>query len=393
MPRVYAICLGLLMLQGWWMVLNARGAYQWQINSFLPEKSWIDSAPGAVDGAVCGQMMLQITAVIAAFFVMCDLSQTAAWRSRMLWTIVLSVTSIALYGIFQRLGLLPVIAAGGSRDTSFATYSYWGDAGTLLDLAIPLAFGLWRTTSLNQRKLRSLAIACFLLCTAGVFINVSKATMAIAVVILIALALLHRRSQSRSPATRYQTIPATIGIACIIAIIVLAGRDVLWRRWARLPAMLNGDNARLLMLKTAWPMALDAGVMGNGPGSFKLLLPNSPYLLPDLYPRWIVSVYHPGTPVTPFGYVDNDYIQTIIEWGWFGALLWAVVVIWIPISSWRSQAENWTTWQTFAMLGLGAVLAHSIVDAPLQIASLQLFVAALVSFLVTRVNAAKKGCG
>ncbi len=115
-----------------------------------------------------------------------------------------------------------------------------------------------------------------------------------------------------------------VGAVILICFIVaLVGRGAAWRRWAQLPDTVGWNNPRILMLRVGVPLARDSGPWGYGPGSFKLIFPGTKYMLSELYPRWKVMVYRPNSAVSVYSYVDNDFVQYVIEWGWIGGLIWA----------------------------------------------------------------------
>lgn len=105
-------------------------------------------------------------------------------------------------------------------------------------------------------------------------------------------------------------------------------------------------------------------------------------------------------------FLHEDYLQTIIEWGWLGSALWAALFgggMVVAFAGWRRQksfqrgAENSTRGRVrspeeevtewlprqrailpLALLALASVALHAFVDFPLQIASIQLYVATYV---------------
>jgi O-antigen ligase len=85
-------------------------------------------------------------------------------------------------------------------------------------------------------------------------------------------------------------------------------------------------------------------------------------------------------------YAHNDYMQTVLEWGWLGAAVWGVFFfggmaqVWIH---WRKRWDLSTTDHVLLLvtgLALAGVAAHAFVDFPLQIASLQLYVGVCLAF-------------
>ena len=79
-------------------------------------------------------------------------------------------------------------------------------------------------------------------------------------------------------------------------------------------------------------------------------------------------------------YAHEDYLQTVLEWGWLGALWWTLLVAGGLYRAIRTYArrELFTSKTERhlllgALLGVCGTLAHALVDFPLQIPSIRLF--------------------
>jgi hypothetical protein len=370
-PRIAAACVALLLIQGWWMVLNAHGLYVADTDQFLPVRSYWAGAAGAVDGPVCGAMMLQITAVLAALLVACDLASQSVWRWRFIAAIGGTGFSIAVWGLLQKAGVLPALAHREYQDSVFATFNYHGNAGAYLNLVIPAVFAL------GVAHHRQGGIAALLICIAAALVNISRAAAVITVLMMIVLVAWNRRA-AFVPATRTLAI---IFFVAFITLMLAAGGAAL-RRWHQLRSIEFAENPRLLMLRMATPMALDAGFFGDGPGSFKMIYPTSEYMIHDLYRRWKVAPYIPGEAPSIYSYVHNDYLQFTIEWGWAGALLWLAILAAAVVNGVRAYHGDGRLIVIVSLIALAAVLIHALVDWPLQVASLQLDVAVYLALLL-----------
>jgi O-antigen ligase len=81
--------------------------------------------------------------------------------------------------------------------------------------------------------------------------------------------------------------------------------------------------------------------------------------------------------------LHEDYLQTVLEWGWLGSSLWALLSfggIAVAIRSYKRYASaEWRPrrrlLQPLAMIALAGVALHAAVDFPFQIESIQLYVA------------------
>ena len=86
-------------------------------------------------------------------------------------------------------------------------------------------------------------------------------------------------------------------------------------------------------------------------------------------------------------FLHEDYLQTLMEWGWIGSAFWALLFfgsIGVAARTLRRRGDDsplsgrQRLFLTGAVLALGGVALHALVDFPLQIASLQLYVAMYV---------------
>jgi hypothetical protein len=108
-----------------------------------------------------------------------------------------------------------------------------------------------------------------------------------------------------------------------------------------------------------------------------------------------------GYDLRSLGHNSAEYLQTLVEWGWLGAFLWACLglgaLAWLIWSLVRHRGFSSRS-ERLAATGLAAALlatfTHALVDFPLQIASLQLYTAILVGICwhhVTTTTAARRG--
>ena len=130
------------------------------------------------------------------------------------------------------------------------------------------------------------------------------------------------------------------------------------------------NDARWRASRVAISALPDVGFFGFGPGTFRVVFPSYNSM----------SINHvPGT----WRFLHEDYLQTALEWGWVGSGLWGLLFFGGMVIAIRSYnkpwAQHWTPrrrlLQFFAIVGLAGVALHALIDFPLQIASIQLYVA------------------
>ena len=87
-------------------------------------------------------------------------------------------------------------------------------------------------------------------------------------------------------------------------------------------------------------------------------------------------------------YAHEDYLQTLVEWGFIGAALWAALFLGGWVTAAARHARHGAVWpESTRLFSLGCLLSlagvglHALVDFPLQIASLALYAAVVLAFL------------
>ena len=161
-------------------------------------------------------------------------------------------------------------------------------------------------------------------------------------------------------------------LAFILALIALAQATHLEQplsRWQSVSEQIPAD-ARWQASRVALGALPGAGFFGFGPGTFRVVFPGynieSGHAVPG---SWKVE--------------HEDYLQTLLEWGWLENSLWALLFfggIAVGILSYNRYAtRDWMprrrVMQPLATLALAGVAMHALVDFPFQIESIQLYVA------------------
>lgn len=375
-PVVVWVTAAFLLLQGWWMILNAQYYYDPGALKFVPIPSLWSFAPGVVDRVYSLPLMYRITGLLGILCFTCDLAQRAEWRRRIAWTICISGSALILFGLVERILGVHWFVWDGERVgvTSFASYFYHGNAGAFINLVLPLigGFTLLAIGTSEENTQRSIWIPCFLIAVAGALAAVSKAAIVVTLVILAALLLLRGRvavviwKRLGSPLVRVAAVAAIVGV---ISALVWFGWDRMMTRWTQENWVSASYESRLLVYKACWSMRSDSGLWGFGPGNFRIILP---FYTNDF-----------GDKIAGFWrFAHEDYLQTLVEWGWIGASVWAVLfgggIAAGFVSYWRRGALLARFDRMFLLtvvLALIGVALHSTVDFPLQIPSLQFYAA------------------
>jgi hypothetical protein len=258
--------------------------------------------------------------------------------------------------------------------TFFATYYYHGNAGAFLNLVWPLTAGLVirSFTARCHPATRAIWLSVLVLTIAAVLANTSRMAQLIALLLLIAICLRFGPALLRKLWHMERGIALAGTIAILLTLIALAQATHLEQplsRWQSLGERIPND-ARWQASRVAVGALSDIGFFGFGPATFRVVFPSY---------NGVAVQRVPGT----WRFLHEDYLQTAMEWGWLGSALWALLFfggIVIGIRSYKKYAaRDWIPrrrlLQPFVIIALMGVALHAMVDFPLQIASIQLYVA------------------
>lgn len=386
-PTVHPILLVaalFLIAQGWFMIWNAPFFYDRATLEFVPIASFWKGGPGALDTVDAVPMMARLTGLLVLMCFICDLSTRPVWRQRIWVTVGLVAVSLIAFGLGRKvLGLELMSEDAGPRGqpfkTSFALYLYRGNAAAFINLVLPLvaalasvAFGRFGTSFG-----RAVWPAAVLLCIAGATVTASKIGMVITAALLVILAAWEiRRWFQRRAISLVQTAAFAVVAILIIGSAVIFGWHRAKLELARLPGLAQEDTFqdRVLATEVCLRMMPDAGLWGMGPGNFAIAFPH-------------YTEYLGGRLLGVWAFAHDDYMQMAVEWGWIGAAIWSVIlfggIVRGALVYWRRAdlARPDSALLFVTTVALAGVAAHAAVDFPLQIASLQLYVATYLGLL------------
>ena len=377
-PRLLLFLTCALAGMGGWMALNAKSIYDSDFYAFVPLWNLAPQLAGSVDYATSAAWMTRCTLLLCAVLFVADLSQSDRWLLRLWYTIGLVAGSIAFLGLLQKATGARMIfwqeAPPWGATTFFATYYYHGNAGAYLNLVWPLAAGLAvrAFTTSSRPGMRALWMSVFILTLAAVVANTSRMAQLIALLLFIALCVKLGPMLLRKLSRIEKNIVVAGAIAIFLTLVALGQATHLEQplnRWQSVSERIPND-ARWRASRVAISALPDAGFFGFGPGTFRVVFPsyNS------------VSINHvPGT----WRFLHEDYLQTVLEWGWVGSGSWGLLFFGAMVIAIRSYKKPWAReWtprrrllQPFVIVALAGVALHALIDFPFQIASIQLYVA------------------
>jgi len=362
------------------MALNAKSIYDSEFSLFVPLRNFVPFLTGSVDYANSAAWMLRGALLLGTILFVCDLSQSNRWLLRLWYVISLIGGSIAFLGLLQKatgaqmIFWQPPPPPEYGVTTFFATYFYHGNAGAFLNLVWPLIAGLVirAFTSRSQPGMRALWTIVFIITIGGVVANTSRMAQVVALVLLIIIGLRFGPGLLRRIPSTQKSVAIAGALALILALIALAQATHLEQplnRWQSVSEQIPAD-ARWQASRVALGALPGAGFFGFGPGTFRVV-----------FPGYNIGSGHavPGS----WRFLHEDYLQTLLEWGWLGSSLWALLFfggIAVGILSYNRYAtRDWMprrrVMQPLATLALAGVAMHALVDFPFQIESIQLYVA------------------
>ncbi|MEZ0263174.1 MAG: O-antigen ligase family protein [Phycisphaerae bacterium] len=373
------------------MTVNAAGAYDPVTHRVVRTTPRIAGLPGAVDGTVAGASARESTTALLLLFLSAELARDRKWFRRLWLTPVLIGPVVAGYGLLSYTPADTIMSVRHKLPgAGFGPFAYHGHAGTFLNLCLPacltVVFLTWRRRGNALAKALALVGAALVLC--GVVVNNSRAAQLIGAVIglVVTFRLLAPAAGGRVGAADQvpggpRLLVRMAGAAVLALLVAGTALATTWQKWSMLPDQLTRGSPRLVMWRVGLHLLESAGPLGTGPGTYKVLYPLAPQeLLRDLYPVWVARPYIPSEPASLWSHAHNDYLQTAVEWGWVGAAAW-LVILWggtaralagpgAPATLGEDLARRWAV--GIALLGL---CAHATVDIPMQLLSLQAYLA------------------
>ena len=367
-PKTVFVCFAAVMFQGWWMMADPVLPPMIPDNGGLIDTS-IDSL-----SLLSFNAMLMVTLTLGAFLVLCDMLVDPEWRRFVLMSAAVSGTLVCLIGVFLKIPLgTPLMRhIWGSDDNSwngFAFYHYHGTAGAFLNLVWPLILVFTRRAyEIKEIKLPTRVIwtVASFLCGLALFLNASKASLAIGLLILpwpFSTGL--KRMESRK--LLFLAFIAVAVLAIMLAASSHLAHEAAFKRMTNAGDVSESVSGRWDAYQQYIDDVPEAGLFGIGPGLFQVG-----------YPYQTISFRNYDPSVRQFAH--EDYLQTTLEWGWVGTVWWTLLVVgglWRAFHAYaqrdRFQSRTDRHLVLACILGVVATMIHALFDFPLQIASVRLF--------------------
>lgn len=295
----------------------------WQYDLYLDGKvevsdSWADVLLylGTYDVDESIAAMIRTSVLLGLMLMAIEMFRSPPWQNALLLSVFASALGMVILFLLQKTvgGPFNLIREDGRDVLNFATFRYWGNAASYLTLTWPLGVA-YAVHFLSRRSTGwTIWLGAALLVFSANFLNRSKAGQvmgALGALLLAGPVIAYLRSQSRFRTSRTALLVSAVPIAILIAGLVLA---IPTERWQKLANTEVSDDKRILAYEHFVKMLPDADWLGFGPGTFKLAYWN--YVEDDKRMRRLA-----------YWVAHEDYIQTIVEWGYAGAALWGLLFI------------------------------------------------------------------
>ena len=366
------IALAVLVFIGVSHVLNPKFTFQSEPWAFVAVPDAMAWLPGTVDVEATRAVMGPLLAFLLAFVVLLDLMSSSVFRWRLFRAIALSGFVISLVGLTQKAGGADSMlwtTPERSGDVFFAAFRYHANSAAFLNLCWPASLALWlrnRQEGSGAGLAKSFWLVTLFFILLAVFVNSSKAGQILGLVGLT-YAVFRYRSLfvSRDTSRAVLAISLVLGIG-VFVISILPSVATTVDQWDNLVADGGSLQGRLLAYGAALQVLPDSGWFGTGPGTFRLVFPFYTVQLGDQ----ISGIWY---------HAHQDYLQTLIEWGFVGGVAWGVLilgglgraVVRVRMAQREGQIEYSASCSILAML---LVLLHALVDFPFQIPAIQVLI-------------------
>jgi hypothetical protein len=417
------------------MVVNAFAVYDSDFAVFAPVANLAPRVSGSVDYAISAAWMIRGALLLGTILFVVDFSQSNRGLLHLWYAIGVVAGSICMLGLLQKatgaemIFWQPVPARDKGFYTFFASYYYHANAGAFLNLVLPLTAGLALRsfTSPSTPAQRAVWLSIFVMNLAAIAANTSRGAQLVGLMLLLPVAIQLAPPMIRN-LSRAKLGLAVVGAAAILlllfAILRASHLEKSHKRWQNVGEYISND-ARWLSSRVAVGVLPNIGVLGFGPGTFRVVFP--------IYNNRSIEPAPGG-----WRFLHEDYLQTLLEWGWGGSALWGALFfggIFVAMHSLRkqralrrgqtsdvrrhkanirgqtseirgqksdvssqlptpsslraggsteqeAQLPDWSPRRRLilplAAIALGGVALHALVDFPLQIYSIQLYVATYI---------------
>ena len=383
-PTMCVSAVAVLSLQAGISLLNPQSSFDVHRSAFLPNLSYVPFLPATVDVRTSWSFTVEMLSYLGAVLVAADLSRLPCWRCRFVGAVAFTGVAVSLAGLCLKAGCLPRLNAylqgrPWAQGNVFGPFDYHGNAGAFLNLTLPFVAVRGAASGTVARRVAwRLSLGLVYL---ALVVNGSRAALIIG--LFLSPLCLWIASSDGSAGYR-QAIFIRPGLwklalgAALVAVVaggllLVASDSPPVRRLRHLSVELREpEYPRYMQSRAAWEMVQERPWFGAGIGSYKVLVQTS-----SIHGYFFAPSYRPSEPFTVLGHTHEDYLQTLVEWGWVGFSGWAVLVSGAFVTLWKTFQRIGFCNRTALALGVAmlGVYLHALGDCPLQIPAIQFYVA------------------
>jgi hypothetical protein len=260
--------------------------------------------------------------------------------------------------------------------SQFGPFAYRSNAAQYFNLLWPVSLGLWwsleraarrglRDSTAFGLRARHLILACAMVMAACPIIAASRVGAVVAVINLaVASAVLWSAQHKEDRRTKAGIV---VSVAVVLGFSACVGWDKLAPRFEK-GEFEAGLALRNSMYDLARPMADDCPLFGIGPGTFGPLF----------------QLYRPDPETYWPAQLHNDWLETLITFGWLGSMLIALALT-IVLSHWFVARGIRASWYLILLFwdALAGCLFYARYDFPFQIYSIVFLFVVLCAAIFT----------
>jgi len=365
----------LLYLIGWLSAWYPRSAFDPSLHLLIPVDLEGSACFGSIDGKTSLQAMMRFSAILAAFCMCWDAASNAKYRQGVIVSIVISGVLLAAYGLIQKTGgdVLGIWEGRRLSINVFSTFWYHANAGAFLNMIWPLVLMLTvRNFKRNGNQvLRAFLVLASITLILSEILNASKAAQIIFVLETFVSVIVIKNYLKLAGQTFHFGfwVPFLVIGIVLVVLVQFLGSGASLQRWNHLLEQ-DYNDSRWSVYWIYLKMASEAGWTGFGPGTFSIAFDLTPY-----------REQIPGF----WKFAHNDYLQTLLEWGWSGLLLWVIWAFMIVkachslMKQSSSHGSGEVLTRSMLLISIFGVAIHAAVDFPLQIYAIQLHLIVLIT--------------
>lgn len=381
-------------LAGWTLTAFPQSMVERSTGVLLElDKEWWRSF-GSIDQTASIQSMTSISVALLALVMTADFAAERRGRQGLAIAMTVAGGAAAIVGLCWRnpVDLRSIWHVPHVPSSVFGWFWYHGNAATFLNLTWPATLWLCLILVRNgvrrpfQQVVLAFLAAALLTQIVAVFVNVSKMGHVMLILesgwmVAAGLMIWRPRVVDLLFNFRRMMVFAVIGGGLLLVGAWLGGAADGVIRWNVFAERQFDDPARRHAAMMALQIGIDHGWMGAGPGTFE----------------WVSVHYSSLDPVLAGGrwrHAHNDYAQLFAEWGWLGAVLFALALAFpgrsltkgmLLVLS-RESRRLFSFSRRSALVCFSAAfiafLTHAAVDFPLQIDATRHLFAVLTGMLL-----------